>query len=79
MLLLRGEPAACLSWQRGVERQYRPSLQTLNLSRAAAAAGCAGEAPRVGRRAGHCLALPRHRMLAAGAHSLSDLDAVLAS
>ena len=32
MLLLRGEPASCLSWQRSVERHYRPSLWTLNLS-----------------------------------------------
>jgi uncharacterized protein YyaL (SSP411 family) len=32
MLLLRGEPAACRSWQRSVERRYRPSLWALNLS-----------------------------------------------
>jgi hypothetical protein len=32
MLFLRGAAAACLSWQRHVESQYRPALLTLSLS-----------------------------------------------
>ena len=32
MLFLRGMPADCATWQRAIERHYRPTLQTLNLS-----------------------------------------------
>jgi len=33
-VLLRGDPATCASWQRLLERSYRPRVQTLDLSRA---------------------------------------------
>jgi uncharacterized protein YyaL (SSP411 family) len=34
MVLLRGDPATCASWQRLLERAYRPRVRTLDLSRA---------------------------------------------
>jgi uncharacterized protein YyaL (SSP411 family) len=33
-VLLRGDPATCASWQRQLERTYRPGVRTLDLSRA---------------------------------------------
>ncbi len=39
MLLLRGDSAACASWQQTVERRYRPTLRTLDLSRQQALPG----------------------------------------
>ena len=34
MVLLRGDPATCASWQRMLERAYRPRVRSLDLSRA---------------------------------------------
>jgi hypothetical protein len=78
MLLLRGEPAGCLSWQRGVERQYRPSLQTLNLSQLQGLPGALAKPHESG--AGPVTAwLCRGTVCLPPLHALSDLDAVLAS
>jgi len=52
MLLLRGDPAACASWQRSVERHYRPSLHTLNLSQQQDLPG-RGRRRRRANRCGH--------------------------
>ena len=70
MLLLRGEPAACLSWQRGVERQYRPSLRTLNLSQQQALPGALAKPHDSAAGTVDCVALPRHRMPAAAARAV---------
>ena len=78
MLLLRGDSAACMSWQRGVERQYRPSLQTLNLSQLQGLPGALAKPHESG-------AWPVTAWLCRGTaclpplHALSDLDAALAS
>jgi hypothetical protein len=78
MLLLRGEPAACLSWQRGVERQYRPSLQTLNLSQLQRLPGALAKPHESG--AGPVTAwLCRGTVCLPPLHAQSDLDASLAS
>ena len=45
-VLLRGEPATCASWQRELERAYRPGVRILNLSRQNGLAGALAK-PRV--------------------------------
>ena len=78
MLLLRGDPAACLSWQRARRTAYRPSLQTLNLSQQQALPGALAKPHDAG--AGPVTAwLCRGAVCLPPLHALADLDAVLAS
>jgi len=78
MLLLRGDPAACASWQRSVERHYRPSLHTLNLSQQQ-------DLPGALARPHDAAAGPVTAWLCRGSaclpplHAIADLDAVLAT
>ncbi len=78
MLLLRGEPAACLSWQRSVERHYRPSLWTLNLSQQQPLPDALAK-PHDAAAGTVTAWLCRGTVCLPPLHALSDLDAVLAS
>jgi len=78
LLLLRGEPAACATWQRDVERHYRPSLWTLNLSQQQPLPDALAKPHDAA--AGKVTAwLCRGTVCLPALHALSDLDAVLAS
>jgi len=78
MLLLRGDLAACLTWQRHVESRYRPSLLTLSLAQQR-------ELPGALAKPHDADAGPVTAWLCRGAtclpplHTLADLDAGLAS
>lgn len=78
MLLLRGDPAACLSWQRRVERRYRPSLHTLNLSQQQGLPGALAK-PHDAAVGPVTAWLCRGAVCLPPLHALADLDAVLAS
>jgi uncharacterized protein len=50
-VLLRGDPATCASWQRLLERTYRPRVRTLDLSRAGELPGTLARPHREGESA----------------------------
>ena len=50
-VLLRGDPATCASWQRRLERAYRPRVRTLDLSRAGELPGALARPHRDGEGA----------------------------
>ena len=78
LLVLRGEPAACATWQRDVERHYRPSLWTLNVSQQQPLPDALAKPHDAA--AGKVTAwLCRGTVCLPALHALSDLDAVLAS
>jgi uncharacterized protein YyaL (SSP411 family) len=78
ILLLRGDPAACASWQRSTERRYRPSLQALNLSQAQGLPGALAKPHDAG--AGPATAWLCHgTMCLPPFYAFADLEAALAS
>ncbi len=78
MLLLRGDAEACRAWQLEVERRYRPSLQTLNLSQQQGLPGALAKPHEAG--AGAVTAwLCRGTVCLPPLHALADLDTALVS
>jgi uncharacterized protein YyaL (SSP411 family) len=78
MLLLRGIPADCATWQRAVERRYRPTLQTLDLSQQRELPGALAKPHDTG--AGPVTAWLCHGTVCLPPlHVLADLDATLAA
>jgi hypothetical protein len=78
MLLLRGDPVACASWQRSAELRYRPALQTLNLSQTKELPGALAK-PHDGGAAAVTAWLCRGAVCLPPLRTLADLEAALAS
>ncbi|HEY7904513.1 MAG TPA: thioredoxin domain-containing protein [Casimicrobiaceae bacterium] len=78
MLLLRGDSAACASWQQTVERLYRPTLRTLDLSRERALPGALAK-PHVAGSGDVTAWLCRGTVCLPPLHTIAELDAALAA
>ena len=77
-LLLRGEPATCAAWQRHIERSYRPTLQTLDLSRQSSLPGALAK-PHLAEGGSATAWLCHGTACLPPMHSLADLDTALAT
>jgi hypothetical protein len=78
MLLLRGDAEACRAWQIEVERRYRPSLHTLNLSQQQGLPGALAK-PHDGGAGPVTAWLCRGTVCLPPLYALGGLDAVLDS
>ncbi|MGH8852413.1 MAG: thioredoxin domain-containing protein [Casimicrobiaceae bacterium] len=76
-LLLRGDSAACVSWQRAVERHYRPTLRTLDLSQQSSLPDALAK-PHIAQTGAVTAWLCRGTMCLPPISTIAELDAAIA-